>query len=191
MSSLFRDTSLRKHCKRIFTLFILIASFGQIGSAFAQNAASAKALIDSAFAEYRRPGKHLHPDEYYLTPSLRALVAEDSKLGNQINQEPYVGGGELICNCQEWEGIWVSKMTVKITSPGHAEINASFVLSKPPVSPDDSGSIRTMRYDLVFANGHWRIDDIATLDPPPEKWTGPTLRAAIKRDIQYLKNPPE
>jgi len=166
-------------------LLVLVALSQLTGTGHAQNAESAKAFMDSVFADYRHQGKHLHPDTYYLTPSLRALVDDDNNAANKVSQMPVSGDGDLICNCQEMDGIWISKQSIRLTAPRHAEFTTTFALFQTPLPPNDSGSLRTMRYVLVFAGGQWRIDDIATLYPPP----GSSLRADLLKDLKYFKNP--
>ena len=184
MRTFFRAFVLRNPHLLPTALFALVAPFEIAGAAHAQSAESARAFMDSVFADYRRPGKSLHPDVYYLTTSLQTLIDKDNKAANQVHQMPVSGGGDLICNCQEMDGIWISRQTARLTAPQHAEVTTTFALFQPPLPPNDSGGLRTMRYVLVFTGGQWRIDDIATHFPQPDS----SLRDELLKDLKYLKN---
>src|SRR5215468_6217090 len=75
----------------------------------AQDAASAKTLLESAFRLYKNGGKGVdaHSNRYYHS-SLKALMTADEKAVRDKGTDiPFARGADMFCDCQEWEGFWV------------------------------------------------------------------------------------
>src|SRR5271169_6576907 len=82
----------------------------------AQDTASAKALLESAFRLYKNGGKGVdtHSNRYYHS-SLKALMTADEKAARDKGTDiPFARGADNFCGCQEWEGFWVSKMDLSV-----------------------------------------------------------------------------
>lgn len=154
----------------------------------AQTAASARAFINSVLRLLPSHGIPYSPSYYHS--SLLALIHADLKAAEAAHGIPDSIDAEIICNCQEWDGIWLRKIDANLVKPGQAVVTASFDIR----APKDRASIdlRVMRYTLVVEDGQWRIYDIQDLSP----WeTGDDahvpLREGIQNDLDDLKNQPQ
>jgi len=163
-----------------------------ITSAFAQDKASVQAFMNSAFQLYQNHGGGIygkHGDDSELTKhfvhsSLQALIDKDIKtVAAAGTEEPYAGDSEIICNCQEHDGIWELHMVVKVENPKLAYVTASFEISDPKNRV--KGETRIMKYTLIPEYGQWRIFDTLRLAPSPD---GVSYRAGLQKDIALFSN---
>lgn len=184
------------HKKMIFTfLFCLL---WPVIPCVAQDAASAKAFMNSAFMLYQNHGygiygKHGNDRELtkrFIHSSLLALIDKDIKTVAAAGADiPYAGDGDLICDCQDWEGIWVLHMDVKFENPQLAQVVVSFALYEPKNRPKDD--LRIIKYSLVPEHGQWRIYDIAVVNPAPEASEAKSMRDGLLKEIAFYANLPK
>jgi hypothetical protein len=112
---------------------------------------------------------------------LASLIAADIKAaGSDI---PAAGDGDLVCNCQEWDGIWIFKMDVELVNPQRAEAVVSFAVYEPKDRPKND--LRTIKYTLVPERGQWRFYDVEDLSSPG------SLREQIRKDIDDHAHQPK
>jgi len=154
----------------------------------AQDAASAKALLTTIFQDYAKGGQGVDYKSGYFHSSLVALANADMKAaGTDI---PVAGDGDPICDCQEWDGIWVLKMDVALVTPQRAQAVVTFAIFAPKDRPKDDS--RTIKLTLVPERGQWRIFDIEYLAEPHSEPSAPkTLRQQIQKDIDFYAHPPK
>jgi hypothetical protein len=154
----------------------------------AQDAASAKTLLITIFQRYAKGGQGVDYKSGYFHSSLVALANADIKaVGTDI---PAAEDGDPICDCQEWDGIWVLKMEVTLVTPQRAQAVVTFALFAPKDRPKDDS--RTIKLTLVPERGQWRIFDIEYLaEPHSEPGAPKTLRRQIQRDIDFYAHPPK
>jgi hypothetical protein len=181
-------------------IFVLLFSFlWPVIPCVAQDAASAKAFMNSAFKLYQNHGdgiygKHGNDRELmkrFIHSSLLALIDKDIKTVAAAGTDiiPYAGGGDLICDCQEWDGIWVSHMDVNVENPQRAQVIVSFALYEPKNCPKDD--LRVLKYTLVPEHGQWRIYDITDMNPSPDASEAKSMREGLQKEIASYANPPK
>jgi hypothetical protein len=147
----------------------------------AQDAASAKTFLAAIYQRYGRNGKGISQSgreaQKYFHSSLIALMQADVKaVGSDI---PIAMDADLMCDCQDWDGIYDLKIDVHPQSGGQAVADISFALSDPKTRDKDSW--RKLKVTLASEHAEWRIYDIVSYsgrDVPSD------LRAEIKREIQ-------
>lgn len=154
-------------------------------SARAQDADSARVWLRSLYAAYTHNGKGIQYDARnagrWFTPSLVALMrADDRAVGTDM---PVYADGDVVCGCQDWDGIWDLKIDVRMQSTTRATADVSLTLAQPPVKENQ----RRLRFDLLARAGHWRIDDACDLDQT-ETWC---LRKAMQEEIRNYGAHPE
>jgi len=184
---------------RMKKIVVLLYSFlWPVIPCVAQDAASAKAFINSAFRLYQNHGYGIdgeHGNDRELTKrfihsSLLALIDKDSKVvaaaGTDIS---HVLDGDIICDCQDWEGIWVLHVDVKVENPRRAQVVVSFAIWDPKDRPKDD--LRIIKYTLVPEHGQWRIYDIAVLNPAPVASDAKSMREGLQKQIASYANPPK
>jgi hypothetical protein len=154
----------------------------------AQDAASAKAFIGSIFRLYSNGGSGTPYSLRYIHSSLLALIHADLKAAEAAQEAPGPIDADIVCNCQEWEGIWVHKIDVKIVRPGRVVVTASLDIEAP--EHRDATDLRNMRYTLVSENGQWRIYDIQDVSPWEDAEVHVPLRAGILKDLELFKREP-
>jgi hypothetical protein len=156
----------------------------------AQDAESARAFLNSIFKLYANHGKGIHQNRVgmcglstrYVHSSLLALIDADVKaVGTDI---PIACNADIVCGCQEWEGIWIHKMDLTLETPQCANAVVTFSVYAPKNRTKDD--LRTYKYTLIPENGQWRIYDVAYITPAE---TPDTLRKAIQKDIVYYTHP--
>jgi hypothetical protein len=172
----------------IFAIAFLATVILPANPAAAQDEASAKALLTTIFQHYGKGGKGVDYKSGYFHSSLVALVNADVKAaGTDI---PAALDGDPVCDCQEWDGIWISNMDVKLETPQRAQAVATFAIYAPGKRPKDDS--RTIRYTLVPERGQWRIYDISILaEPHGEPGAPKSLRAEIQKDIDFYAHQPK
>ena len=123
----------------------------------AQDLPAAQTFVTGLYTAYQRqPG----PD--YLgrqiaevfAPDLIALIRREA--ASVPKGEVGALDGDPICNCQDW---LISNVEVKVSgaNPGGAVAEVSF---------QNAGEARSVRLDLVSAQGRWRVADVHTPDTP-------------------------
>jgi len=154
----------------------------------AQNAQSAKTFMQSIFKLYgppQKPGVGAGNEARYLEHSLLTLVKADEMGAEAAHEVPGPLDADLICDCQEWDGIFVRSLTVRKDAKGRTLVDASFDISLQ--GNRTKGDLRKMRYTLVFVGGAWRIYDIEDLSRSIDPGHSRSLRKEIERDILDLR----
>jgi hypothetical protein len=165
-----------------FSLTLLIALAAPPIPAAAQDAASAKAFLQSVYALYAKNGKGATLTSRYYDSTLLRLVATDNKLNaGDIG----VLEGDPVCGCQDWKGIWDLNIEVLMQDPGHALANVTFALSAPNGRKKED--LRKLHMTLVPERGQWRIDDIVDESDPKQPFD---LRKELEKDIASLSKSP-
>lgn len=184
-------------CKKKIFAFLFFLLWPVIPCA-AQDAASAKAFMNSAFRLYQNRGYGIygeHGNDKELTKrfvhsSLQALIDKDVKTVAAAGTDiPYAGDGDLICDCQDWDGIWVRHMDLKVENPKLAYVTATITLFDPKAMPEND--LRTIKYTLVPEQGQWKIYDVALLDPAPNANEPKSLRGGIQKELDYYAHLPK
>jgi len=165
-----------------FSIALLIVLTAPAIPAAAQDAASAKAFLQSAYAFYGKNGKGNPLTSRYLHSSLSALIDADVKLND--------GGvgvldGDPVCGCQDWDGIWDLKIDVQVEAPSRAVADVSFALNPPKSRTKDS--LRKLKYTLEPERGKWRIYNIVDDSDPKAPFD---LRKALEVEIASLSKSP-
>jgi hypothetical protein len=155
---------------------------GSLGNA--QDAASAKAFLSSAFQLYEKGGKGVEYSNKYYHSSLLALIQRDLRTARKYRSIP-LAGTDLFCDCQGWDGIWIQKLIIKLISSKLAEADAIFAVTAP--EDRNENDLRNVRYTLVPENGQWRIYDILYLPLPNEGRNVEPLRKQLVEDARSLK----
>ena len=118
------------------------------------NTIEAKAFLTELYSHYQdskvdfTPLFDKAPD--YFDPSLLALIRQDQKLSNG---EILAFEADPICDCQDYDKI---SADIRILSVTATTAKAGVILTDTGQSP------RSMAYDLVKVDGHWRIHDISS-----------------------------
>jgi hypothetical protein len=154
-------------------------------TAQAQDATSAKAFVNSIFQLYPNHGNGTPYSSRYFHSSLLALIHADLKAAETAHETPGPLDADIVCDCQEWEGIWIHKIEVNIARPGRAIVTASFDIRGP--ENRDAIDLRIMRYTLVPEHGQWRIYDIQDLSPWKNAEVHVPLRRGILKDVELFK----
>lgn len=184
------------HKKKIIVL--LFSFLWPVIPCVAQDAASAKAFMNSAFKLYQNHGYGIYGEhgnnreltKRFIHSSLLALIDKDIKTVAAAGTDiPYAGDGDPICDCQDWEGIWVLQMDIRVESPKLAYVTASFKLFDPKTPPDTE--MRTIKYTLVPEHGQWRIYNIAVLNPAPDASEAKSMWEGLQKEIASYANPPK
>jgi hypothetical protein len=155
------------------------------GSAQAQSAASAKTFLNSIFRLYENSGKGTPYSSRYLHASLHSLIRADLKAADAASEVPWPLDADIICDCQEWGGIWIHKMDIKLVGTERAIAVVSFDFETP--DNRSSSDVRSMRYTLVAEHGEWRIYDVEDLSRAIESGESRSLRKQILKDIESFK----
>jgi len=144
--------------------------------------------LESAFRLYRNGGKgmDIHSNRYYHS-SLKALLTADEKAVRDKGTDiPFARGADMFCNCQEWEGFWVSKLDLSVHTRDRAEAVVSFSLYAPKNRSNTEA--RTYKYILVPERGNWRIYDILYLSD--SDYPVKSLRENLSGEIETYSDKP-
>jgi len=144
--------------------------------------------MQSIFEMYgppQKPGVGAKDEERYLERSLLVLIKADNIAAEAVHEVPGPLDADLICDCQEWEGIFVRSLTARMAAKGRALVDASFDISLPENRTKDD--LRKMQYTLVLVGGAWRIYDIEDLSRSLDPGHSRSLRREIELDILDLK----
>jgi hypothetical protein len=145
----------------------------------ANDAADAKAFLDGLYAHYKSSKNNTFSpfdanEKDVFDASTIQLLAEDAKL---LNGDLGVIDGDWLCACQDFVSL-KAVVTVQSATPTSARATSEFVDTGMP-----SQAARSDRFDLVKANGVWRIHDVQTSGDPA------SLRQMVSREIQQLRKP--
>jgi hypothetical protein len=168
--------------KFVLLTTILISSFLSSIPISAQDAASVKSFIEAAYRHYNHGGSGIDltgPQAgQFFDPSLIALARKDQKAAL-----PDIGAvdADVLCACQDWNGIWDLKIAVRMEGEARAVAAVSFALREP--KDRTSEDLRALDITLAAAHGKWRIHDIVDHSDPKAPFA---LRAALEKDIQDL-----
>ncbi len=165
---------------------VLAAALLPASQCEAQDAASAKAFLTSAFHLYDHSGKGVDYSRRYYHSSLLGLIQADLNAAGSHADVP-VAGTDLFCNCQEWDGIWILNMGVKVDSPGHARAIVSFAIYAPRNRPKDD--LRKFTYILTSQHGEWRVSDILYSFPATEQVETESVRKQLQKEINSYSSP--
>ncbi len=150
----------------------------------AQDAASAKSFIKSIFKLYENHGDGTPYTSRYFHSSLLALIRADRKAANTASEIPEPLDADIVCDCQDWGGMRVHTMDVRLEKPGLALAVVTFDFGMPQNRSDSN--LYRMQYSLVAERGQWRIFDIEDLAGTPEPNQPRSLRKQILMDIKDL-----
>jgi hypothetical protein len=152
-------------------------------SAPAQDAASAKAFLQTIYARYHKDGPGVDVSgakaARFLHSSLVALLRQDARV---------VGPGEVgaldgdpLCSCQDWDGIYDLKIDVHEVKEDRAEARVSFALFEPAKAQD----LRSLVITLAGERGAWRVWDVVDRSDAKAVFD---LRSALEKEIrEYSK----
>jgi hypothetical protein len=131
----------------------------------AQDLPAARTFVQHIYSAYAHPASQADPDTTgklapsIFSPSLLQLIRRD-RAGTPRGDAPALDG-DPICDCQDFEGLRLSSLTVTAVDATHATASVTF-----QVFADDPKSVRTLRLNLLYTPQGWRIDDIASADTP-------------------------
>jgi hypothetical protein len=173
---------MRMRLKLLLSLALSIAAMAWAGAAGAQDAGSAKAFLESAYQHYGKGDKGINqtgPEAtLYFHSTLIALIKADIKaVGDDI---PIAVDADLLCDCQDWNGIYDLKIDIQPDGANRAWANVSFALSDDKHRKSDSW--RKLRFHLAAENGQWRIYDIFD-GSGSEAQSG--LRSKIQKELEF------
>ncbi len=167
-----------------FAIALLIVLAAPPIPAAAQDAASAKIFLQSAYRLYENGGKGIDftgpKASTYYHSTLVALIHADIK-ANGPDNVPAIDF-DPICGCQDWDGIWDLKIDVKAESPQRAQAKVSFSLFAPKDRTKDS--FRSLEITLVPERGQWRIYNIVDQSDPKAPFD---MRKALEEDIASFR----
>jgi hypothetical protein len=131
--------------------------------AHAQDLASARAFVHALYGAYEHPATLDGPDVLgksaprIFSPSLLQLIRYD-QAHTPRGDAPDLDG-DPICDCQDFDGLRLSALTVTSSGPTTASAHASlkFTGANAPVH---------VILLLVYTPRGWRIDDTSTADMP-------------------------
>ena len=171
-----------------FSIALLIVLTAPTIPVAAQDAASAKAFIESVYQHYQHGGKGIdftgpHAGQYFHS-SLSTLIHEDIK-ANGPDNVPVVDS-DPVCGCQDWDGIWDLKIEIQMQGPSRALADVSFALSAPKRRTKDD--LRKLEITLVPERGQWRIYDIVDKSDPKAPFY---MRRELEKDLNSLRKGPK
>jgi hypothetical protein len=168
---------------------LIAAVFLPASLSAAQDETSAKVFLDSIIQLYDKSGPGVGVTNKYLHSSLVALVNANNKAISDYNGTPGVLDGDFLCGCQEWDGLWVHKMTLKMVTPKRAQAVISFSIYAPKDRPKDD--LLIIQITLVPERGQWRIYDIMDISVPgSEQSKTKNLRGRLQEEIDsYIHQP--
>jgi hypothetical protein len=167
-----------------FAIALLILLAAPPAPAGAQDAASAKAFLESAYQLYRNGGKGIDftgpRASQYFHSSLLTLIHADIK-ANGPDNVPAIDY-DPICGCQDWDGIWDLNVEVTAESAQKAEANLSFSLRNPKFH--DKDELRRLKITLVAEHSGWRIYDIVDESDPKMVFS---MRKQLEDDLAAIR----
>ncbi len=148
----------------------------------AADAADAKAFLEGVYAHYKSPSPQAHSFspmdkdiKAVFDADMVALMAKDNKL--QSPDEVGVIDGDWLCDCQDYDTI-AATITVQSATATTATAAADFKVFE---------ALHHNSFDLVKANGVWRIHDVTEADPAQP--AQPSLRKTLQDEITQLSKP--
>ena len=149
----------------------------------AQDAASAKAFLQSIYSRYHKGGSGIDVSGpragRYLHSSLLALLREDRRLASG---EVGVLDGDPLCGCQDWDGIFNLKIEVREPQADKAEAKVSFSLFRDAKRED----LRSLAITLAQEKGAWRVWNVVDHSNAPAVFD---LRKELEKEIRDHSTP--
>jgi hypothetical protein len=144
----------------VLSLPVLVFPFTPSLRTAAQDAASAKSSLEGIYQHYRHGGPGIdmtgpEGESVLRYTSLLSLMRKDE---NAALPEIGVVDGDLICGCQDWDGIWDLKIAVQMQGDGRAVASVSFTLRDP--REKSSQDLRSLDFTLSIDQEKWRIYDV-------------------------------
>jgi Protein of unknown function (DUF3828) len=166
--------------KQLFRVILVGIAVLSTCPAPAQDLVSAKAFLASVYRHYGHDGEGISqagPEAgKYFHSSLIALMQADVKAaGDEIP----IADSDLMCDCQDWDGIYELKIDLHPQGQSNALADISFALDDE--KHRDKNSWRKLKVILAPEHGQWRIYDIQSY---AGRETPFRLRDAIRKDIQ-------
>ena len=90
-----------------------------------------------------------------FAPSLLALIRRDQT--TTPSDDVGILDGDPICDCQDHDGVRLTRLVIKDAGPGKARANVTLRF------PSET---RLMSLDLVASRGRWRVADVHTRETP-------------------------
>jgi hypothetical protein len=129
----------------------------------AQDASSAKNLLQAVYRQYENHGKGIDltgPGAgKFFHSSLISLIEKDEKA---VAPEVGVLDGDPICSCQDWDGIWDLKIAIETPDSARAIAAVSFSLFKNSSARDR----RSLEITLAVEKGQWHIYNVLDKTDP-------------------------
>jgi hypothetical protein len=131
----------------------------------AQDLPAARVFVQHLYSSYAHPPSQADPDTTgklapsTFSPSLLQLIRRDR--ARTPRGDASALDGDPICDCQDFEGLRLTTLTVTAVDATHASASVTF-----QVFADDPKSVRSLRLNLLYTPQGWRIDDIASADTP-------------------------
>jgi hypothetical protein len=173
--------------KLLRSLALLVAVISFCSASQAQNAASAKAFLNSIYSNYQNGQKGVDFDGpqsgLYFTSSLLALEKADVK-ANGPDNVPAIDY-DPVCGCQDWDGIWGLEIKIEIQALQKAQASVSFSLRDPKYRAKDE--TRRLVITLAVEHGAWRIDDVLDQSDPNPTFS---VRKSLENDLAQLAHNP-
>ncbi len=157
-------------------------------AAAGQSAVSAKDFLSSIYQLYGNKGHGIPYSPRYIHSSLLFLIHADLKAAQAASEVPWPLDADIACDCQEWDGIWLDKLDVKLEKPERAIVVASFYIYSPENRSGDDRDRREMRYTLLAERGGWRIYDIEDMSRKFDPKEPRSLRRQLRQDIESFKH---
>jgi uncharacterized protein DUF3828 len=172
--------------KRFCTIVFFVAAIPFSNLSRAQDAASAKILMENVYRHYQNGGDGIEFRDtrasLYFHSSLLALEKADIKANSPdiqaIDWDP-------ICGCQDWAGIWDLKIDITLETPQRAIARATFWVNPP--SDQVEGSQKKIEFTLIPERGEWRIYDILDKSDPKSTFS---VRKLLENDLASLRSHP-
>ena len=146
-----------RNTQRILAL-LLLATIGNT-----QDLASARAFVQQLYSAYEHPATPAGPDVLgksatrIFSASLLQLIRRD-QARTPRGDAPALDG-DPICDCQDFDGLHLTALTVNSVDATHAAAQATLKF------PGET-TPQVVRLTLLYTPQGWRIDDIATADTP-------------------------
>ena len=132
----------------------------------AQDAAAARSFLHSVYRNYSKGGPgvdvtSLKARKILTSPLISLLHADQKAVGSG---EVGALDGDPICGCQDWDGIFDLKISIRMRGPGSAKAAVSFALFAPQGGANQDR--RSLEISLLGQGGQWRIDNVVDRSDP-------------------------
>lgn len=110
----------------------------------------AQAFIDGLYAYYGRPDPGPRDLAAIYAPGMVDRFARLDRVQEQLGEG---GGGDDICQCQDWQDLKVTSRTIRALPDGRAEASVRFV---------NFGEEKQVAFALVRTPDGWRVHDLSS-----------------------------